>query len=189
MRIWRLLVATSLLGAGAVAVACSSSSSGGGGGTPEAGTDSGDDGAMGADAPACVPNAMKVSTLDGGASWGCIETACKTELTACAADCDCNNAVLGALSCIQTMGVAATMTCFTTALTPVVTNAAVTPLITCLQGHSAGCGGPVVDGGGDAHSDAPASDAPASDAPASDAPASDAPASDAPADSAADSAG
>jgi hypothetical protein len=178
MRMWHLVTAASILGAGAVAAACSSSSSGGGGtdsGADSAGDDGGGDGAV-----ACTANPISSATVDGGASWACIEAACHAELTACAADCPCNNAVLTALQCIATMGAAATTSCFTTGFTPIIADTTVTPLVTCLQGHSAGCGGPVVDGGPDAHSDAPTGDAPAGDAPTGDAPASDAPTGDAP---------
>src|ERR1700753_4341598 len=93
------LAAASLLGAGAVAVGCSSSSSG----SPPA---SGDDASMTSDAPAspdtgtedaatpCTPvsDASAATIVTGSASWDCYESKCSTSLTACGADCTCNNA-------------------------------------------------------------------------------------------------
>jgi hypothetical protein len=174
MRMWRLVLGVSVLGAGAVAVACSSSSSSG----SPAGDDAGDgavatDDGGGGEAAACTPapGAMNVETLDAGTAWGCLQTACKTALTGCAADCDCNNAVNAALLCLADAGAmpsAAKQTaCFTPPLTAIATNPNITPLVMCLQGTGATTCGTASGGDG---GDAGATDAPASDAPASDAP-------------------
>jgi hypothetical protein len=68
---------------------------------------------------------MSVETLDGGALWSCFQQHCATydageSLTACAADCQCNNAVLSALACTVDAGgpsapMSAQMSCFMTA--------------------------------------------------------------------------
>jgi hypothetical protein len=53
-------------------------------------------------------NLPDASIADGGSSvglcMGCIKANCDAELTACAADCPCNNAVETVLSCVLTRG-------------------------------------------------------------------------------------
>jgi hypothetical protein len=149
MRMWRFVLGASFLGAGAVAVACSSSSSSSSPAGDDASADApSSEDAGGAEAAACVANSMSVATLDGGATWGCIQAACDSMgLSACAADCVCNNAILSALACVQTMGAANTMSCFTTALTAAESDTAVQGLLSCLEAKSASCGGPAIDGG------------------------------------------
>jgi|SRR5581483_6825085 len=197
MKVWKLFAGASLLGAGALAIACSSSSSSGG---PPAGDDAGDGSTAtddgGGDA-ACVKNAMSIATLDGGSMWGCVQTTCDSMgLSACAADCVCNNAIVASLACIQAKGAtitgSQTMACFTTNLGGVATETAVAGFIPCLtkagmscagigvEGGTEGGSGDAGDGGGSTTSDAgdgggsttsDASDGGGSDAGASDAPA------------------
>ena len=112
------------------AAACSSSPS-----TPkDSGTDTG---ATHNDASTdgCAVS-VNAATVDAGSLWGCFQQACSTQLTACAADCTCNTAIVGALECVATGG--SMTTCFTTASTAD-TNAqnVVTCLVTALFGSCA----------------------------------------------------
>jgi hypothetical protein len=179
MRMWRLVVGASFLGAGALALACSSSSSppAATGGTDSGGSDDGGGGGEEAavEAAACTPSTMNVSTLDGGAVWACYQAGCNAMgLTACGADCVCNNAILAALACVQTMGESASMSCFESALTPVISESAVSGVTTCLEDKGPGCGlasgdageGGAKEDGGDAGApESSTSDAPSTDAP------------------------
>jgi len=119
--------AASIVGAGVVQVGCSSSS------TP-ATTPVADAETPAADAPgtvedsgteaaaACVPMSTNSETFDSGSStWAALQAACKTSLTACAANCDCNNAILQALVCSEA-DAALAMGCFTTALGAIATS-------------------------------------------------------------------
>jgi hypothetical protein len=145
------LAAASLLGAGAVAVGCSSSSSG----SPPAG----DDASTATDAPATTPDtgtedapatpctpvsdASAATIVTGSPSWDCYESKCTTSLTACGADCECNNAILTALNCIA-MDAGTTTACFG----PVSSSAepATTAVLTCLLANST-CMSATGDGG------------------------------------------
>jgi hypothetical protein len=105
--------AVAVVGAGMTGVGCSSSSSGTtpaedaatGTDAPSSGSSSGsgDDTGTGSETAApCTPlDAGSAATLKtGSAVWDCYEAMCKTSLTACAADCACNNGVLAALQCV-----------------------------------------------------------------------------------------
>jgi hypothetical protein len=173
MRDWKWWAGAALLGAGAVAVACSSSSSNpSDGGTPEAGVDTGaesvDTGAPsdgGGDGDAamatCEASTMNSATIMSGPAWTCLEMVCKTSLTACAADCECNNAVLTALECVVTAGgsgatPAQTAACFTSNLGPLINGpqgSIVMPVATCLMTMSQGCAEQGMEGGTDGGSD------------------------------------
>jgi hypothetical protein len=136
------------------------------------------------DSPAaCVPDAdithltiPDASIGDSGAStdgcYACIQTTCSTQLSACNADCTCNTAVRGFLTCVAAGG--STLSCGTSLATG--GGSAGLPLGLCVAGSAvpggsgAGClhacgvslpegGIPTGDGGGDAASDTGASDA------------------------------
>ncbi len=120
--------AASMVGAGVAEVGCSSSSS-----TPAASEDSGtpaadtgtpppeDTGTGGDTAASCTPMTTNSETFDSGSdTWAALQVACKTSLTACAANCYCNNAILQALAC-SAPDASAAMGCFTTALTAIAT--------------------------------------------------------------------
>jgi hypothetical protein len=180
MRVWKWSAGAALLGAGAVAVACSSSSSNpSDAGTPEAGVDTGampdstapvSDGGGDADAATatCEASTMNASTIMSGPAWTCLEMVCKTSLTACAANCECNNAVLTALECVVMAGgssatPAQTAACFTSNLGPVISGpegSIALPLAMCLMNMSQGCAMQGMEGGTDGgSSDGGSSDA------------------------------
>ncbi len=119
--------AASLLGAGVAGVGCSSSSSPPATTPPEDAStpiDSGvtppEDTGTATDAPAtpCTPisDASAATIVTGSPLWDCYEAKCGPSLTACAADCNCNNQVLEALNCVATDGGNST-TCFATVST------------------------------------------------------------------------
>jgi hypothetical protein len=64
--------------------------------------------------------------------YTCIKTTCTSELTACSADCACNNAVIKYLTCMQTGG--ATITCGTGLATG--GGASGLPLVLCVAGSA-----------------------------------------------------
>jgi hypothetical protein len=148
--------AASLVGSGVAAVGCSSSSS-----TPPATpvedsstpTDSAvtppeDAGTPADTGTACTPmfdaSAATIVTpiVPGEASWTCLETACSTSLTACAADCTCNNDILSALSCLAPPDGGMLTTCFGPVLSSTDMNDIAT--LTCLMTNMGACTG---DGG------------------------------------------
>jgi hypothetical protein len=201
MRDWKWWVGAALLGGGAVAVACSSSSSSpSDGGAAEAGVDTGavkdgtspaSDGGHDAAMATCEAG-TNVATINSGPAWTCLEMVCNASLTACAADCVCNNAVLTALGCVISSGGATatpaqTTACFTSNVGPLITDPIegpiAGPLATCLMSMSQGCATQGMEGGTDGGSDggdsATASDANGDSAMASDATSDSAMASDA----------
>jgi hypothetical protein len=145
------LAAASLFGAGAVAVGCSSSSS------PSPA--SGDDASTMTDAPTTTPDtgtedapatpctaisdASAATLVTGEPTWPCYESKCTTSLTACAADCNCNNQVLTALNCIASDAGSAT-TCFMP-VSAILTKPQ-SDVIACLVANSA-CMSAKADGG------------------------------------------
>jgi hypothetical protein len=167
MRDWKRWASAALLGAGAVAAACSSSSSGpSDGGTAEAGVDTGavsdgtgdvSDGGGDAAMTTCEASTASSATIRSGPAWTCLEMVCKTSLTACAANCECNNAVLTALECVVANGGASatpaqTAACFTSNIGPLISGpegSIVAPLATCLMTMSQGCAAQGVEGGTD----------------------------------------
>ncbi|MGO9837326.1 MAG: hypothetical protein ACLP1X_24290 [Polyangiaceae bacterium] len=180
MRMWRIFLGASVVAACAVAVACSSSSP-----SPAvAGTDAAmdvvttpEDTGTGADVP-CVLDPASPATVDGGAVWGCFQAACKTQLTACAADCVCNNAYLTAL-----MGAAANMSMASTLIEMAgsADMAAMTAL-TCIGGNLQ-CENVGGDGGTEGGKDGAAGDSATGDSATGDSATGDsATASDAPAE-------
>ncbi len=170
MRIWRFLLGVSLLGAGATAVACSSSSSG----TPSGGTDAATDTSTvtpGEDASAeaagpCVALSVTPATVDGGSQWACFQTHCTAAFAACAADCVCNNSLVGALNNIATMGM--TMAVETAQLTMVdMIDEAGAGAISCVISNESNCPAGGGEGGKPEGGEAGTGDsATASDAPA-----------------------
>jgi hypothetical protein len=111
--------AVAIVGAGMTGVGCSSSSSGttpgddasmgtdGSGSSSGAGSSSGgEDTGTGEAAGPCSaidsgPLVGSVATVQtGSAVWDCYQAMCTTSLTACAADCACNNGVIQALLCV-----------------------------------------------------------------------------------------
>ena len=145
------LAAASLFGAGAVGVGCSSSSSGSPAASDDASTMSDsptttpDTGTEDAPATPCTPvsDASAATIVTGSASWDCYESKCTTSLTACGADCECNNAILTALNCIA-MDAGTTTACFgPVSMSSAPTTAAV---LTCLLAN-AQCMNPGGDGG------------------------------------------
>jgi hypothetical protein len=120
--------AASIVAAGVVEVGCSSSSTPATPPVADAETPATDapaaatDSSTPAEAAACVPMSTNSETFDSGSStWAALQTACATSLTACAANCECNNAILQALVCSQADAALATG-CFTTALTAIATS-------------------------------------------------------------------
>jgi hypothetical protein len=59
--------------------------------------------------------AANPETIDGGPLWACYQKTCATSLTACAADCVCNNGFITALMNIAMMGQSTAMSELTTA--------------------------------------------------------------------------
>jgi hypothetical protein len=170
MRMWRIFLGASLVGAGAVAAACSSSS-------PSPAKTTVSDAASdvvettedaASEAAPCVAVAASPATVDGGAVWGCFQAACKSQLTACAADCVCNNAYITAL-----MGAAANMSMASTLIEMAgsADMAAMTAL-TCIGGNLQ-CENVGAEGGteGGSHDGAAGDSATGDSATASDAPA------------------
>ena len=161
--------AASIMGAGAVGFGCSSSSSPAAAvdsGTTEAspeeaGGDGGGEDAPAAEAAACMPSGINVATMNfGSASWACFQAKCMPSLTMCAADCDCDNGILGALQCAADGGAAATMGCFVTAFGTLSSNAAGMAAEACIvqmnTPPSGACsGGGSTDGGGEGGDAAP----------------------------------
>lgn len=128
---------------------------GSGGSNGSGGSSGSGGGAGGADAgAACTPMTSSAATIDAGTLWGCLETACMTQLVACASDCVCNNAVLAALQCVA--GGGNQMTCFTPLASA---GSGGLSVVTCLLMSTATCN-PNVDAGsegpGDSAADAPA---------------------------------
>ena len=118
--------AASIVGAGVAEVGCSSSSTPAttpaeDAAVPDSSTTVEDTGTGGDAAPAtCTPMTTNSETFDSGSdTWAALQVACKTQLTACAANCYCNNAILTALQC-SAPDASAAMGCFTTALTAIV---------------------------------------------------------------------
>jgi hypothetical protein len=149
--------AASILGAGAAEIGCSSSSSGGTTPTPpedastpvDTGTtppeDSGTTPPSDAGAGPCTPvtDASAATIVTGSPVWDCYESKCATSLTACAADCNCNNEVIESLLCTADGG--NSTTCF--GLVTGVTTPPQSDLTTCIvtnavcQNATAGDGG------------------------------------------------
>jgi len=94
---------------------------------------------------ACTPSPFDVSTYNpsGSSSWTCIETRCQQELTACAADCDCNNAYVSALPCVQSGG--STTACFSEAVTS--SSSVAMDIATCITDNQTQCAAVVADSG------------------------------------------
>src|SRR5215831_13519641 len=92
--------AAALVGAGVAEVGCSSSSGGAPATPPEDSGSPGADGTTPEDTgtgggmdtgKACTASDASAETImTGSPSWDCQQVQCKTELTACAADCQCN---------------------------------------------------------------------------------------------------
>jgi hypothetical protein len=148
--------AISLGGCGSSSGGARDGGPGGTGGNVGSGGSSGSGGAGGADAAACTPMDASAATINGGALWACFESACMTQLVACASDCACNNAVLGALQCAATGG--GQTTCFAPVAAVGTNGMAVaicllTSTSSCSPNLDAGSEGPG-DGGGDAGADA-----------------------------------
>jgi hypothetical protein len=112
--------------------------------------DSGGDAAT-ADSPACTPVDASIAAIAAGPVWGCFQAACASQLTACATDCVCNDAMLRALECAAN-GESST-TCFEDALAQNARDSNVMLVGGCLESVQAKCSGGA-DAGGDARSGA-----------------------------------
>jgi hypothetical protein len=112
---------------------------GGSAGSSSAGASgsAGNGGSAGTGAAVCTPLAGSAATIAAGPLWGCFQNACMTELGACAADCECNNATLTALGCVA--GGGNQMTCFTPLAGAGATGLQV---IACLVTSTPGCTAP-----------------------------------------------
>jgi hypothetical protein len=165
--------AASIVGAGAAEIGCSSSSGGSSSppedsgtadtSTPPADTGSTEDAGGEAAAPCVTVDASAATIVTGSPSWDCYEQMCATSLAACAADCPCNDAVLGSLQCVANDG-GSTTVCFTPLSTlSGAMEAASTAVLNCLVGPASVCqmadGGPIGDGGTPGTDAAPAADA------------------------------
>jgi hypothetical protein len=138
----------------------------------DAGATTGDGSAR--DSATCTPVDASIATVAAGATWGCFQSACASQLSACAVDCTCNDALLGALVCAGTGG--SSTGCFTAEITQHLGDTAVVLVGNCLQsttcpaaGAEAGVDGGAqpdtgadagVDAGTEAGSDSGASDSP-----------------------------
>lgn len=166
-----MLAATATGGCGSSTTGGSSNTGGQAGSRVE--TDSGADtapesGGVGGNAgtdtgPACVPLG-NIATVNAGPLWACFQQSCAPSLTACAADCLCNNGIVGALTCVAAGGMQTT--CFFAAATALGNNPNAIVLLGCLataqsclmtdagNGGDTGAGGPTRDSGsaGDASS-------------------------------------
>jgi hypothetical protein len=147
--------AASLLGAGVAGIGCSSSSSPATTPPEDASTTTdsptttppGDTG-TGSDAAApCVPlDASAATIVTGSPLWDCYEAMCKTSLTACAAECGCNNDVLNALQCIAADAGTST-TCFATVSTNSANDTVESTMLQCLVTNAACMNAGMGDGG------------------------------------------
>jgi hypothetical protein len=148
----------SIVGAGAVGFGCSSSSSPSTSTTtpdaameaaaaPDSSTTDASEDAADAAAEACTSSVgtVLVDEIDASA-FSCFLAQCTASLTACAADCDCNNVIVTALNCQNTMGAAAQVTCFGPVISD--TNPTTIAAFGCLMTNSTGaCAPPAGDGG------------------------------------------
>jgi hypothetical protein len=159
--------AASIVGAGAAEIGCSSSSGGSSpedSGTADTSTPPADTGSTedaGGEAAACVTLDASAETIAAGATWACFQTMCTTSLTACAADCQCNSDVLGALECIAS-DAGSNITCFGSVAGS--SNAADIAFLGCLSSMESACmvsdsGTILTDGGTPGTDAAPAADA------------------------------
>jgi hypothetical protein len=79
-----------------------------------------------------------VTNFDLGSSeWACTQALCATELSQCAADCECNNEILTALACVRLDG--GIDECFSAAFATVLKAAKWSGLFDCLSLGSAEC--------------------------------------------------
>jgi len=162
--------AASIVGAGAAEIGCSSSSSGSPSSPEDAATPTADTGTTadtgsstedaGTDAAPCVSvDASAATIVTGSPSWNCYEQMCATSLAECAADCTCNDAVLGALECVAADG-GSTTTCFAGLASAGASPGASMDTLNCLVGPASVCqtadGGPIGDGGTSPDAAAPA---------------------------------
>lgn len=173
---WRIGFSVALCCSGIVASGCSSDDTSGG---PPAGSDATTDGANNdgaggeaatsdspsegsvldgsatsdaiSDAPLCSPIDASIATVAAGSLWGCYQAACSMQLAACAADCICNDAMLGALRCAADGG--SGTACFLAAIGKNIGVSSVVEVGNCLVmgAGAAMCGG---DAGTDAAADA-----------------------------------
>jgi hypothetical protein len=162
------VAAAAIAGAGVLGFGCSSSSS------PPTNNNPVD---AATEAAACIdPSDASIATGMFTPIWTCYEQAsvCGAQLTACAADCACNLAVLTSLECVAT-DAGTQQGCFQTfpmglgPLATASTNSAATGLGVCLLNVGTKCGADVVVDGGDAGGDAGTKEDAASDASTGDA--------------------
>jgi hypothetical protein len=99
----------------------------------------------GKEAAACVPVDASVETVAAGPQWGCFQSACSTQLTACAADCLCNRTILTSLGCAAAGG--DSTTCFTNAVVSSGAESAVVVALGCLRTNMGMCSGGGTEGG------------------------------------------
>ena len=168
--------AASIAGAGVTAIGCSSSSSPAASNPEDAavtdaptapedtGTTPGDAGTTTPCTPKYDASAATLVAPDvpGEASWTCLEGHCGPSLNACAADCTCNNDILGALYCLAPPDGGSLTACFGPVLSS--SNMADMTVLGCLQTNMSKClgdGGATAEGG---TSDAGATDAGTADA-------------------------
>jgi hypothetical protein len=112
----------------------------------------------GKEAAACVPVDASVETIAAGSQWGCYQSACSTQLTACAADCICNGTILASLGCAAAGG--DSVTCFTNAIISSRSESQVVLTLGCLQMKMGMCSG-TTEGGTEAGTEGGAEGGPA----------------------------
>ena len=168
------VAAAAIAGAGIVGFGCSSSSS-----PPANNTTPPADAATEAATCSALSDAS-VATGDFSPIWTCYEKAsvCGAELTACAADCICNNAVLTSLECVA-LDAGTQQGCFESAPNGLgsvdMTDTAAGELGVCLLNVGSSCGATVVtDAGTDGSTDGGTKEDAASDAAITDAATGDA---------------
>jgi len=146
--------AASIVGAGLVQTGCSSSSSTPASTPPTDASTPSDAPVVVEDAPSmmdavtpCTPisDASVATIMTGSSSWNCLEAMCGPSLTACAADCTCNNDVLTALACTAADG--GVDTCFGPIISS--SNPPDTAVLSCLSTNMAACGVAPADAGTD----------------------------------------
>jgi hypothetical protein len=85
----------------------------------------------------CTLTGTLSATIANTPSFACVASSCSPLVTACGADCVCNNTYVTALLCVQSGG--ATTPCFTAAIGSSPDNANVNSLTTCIQAQQGGC--------------------------------------------------
>jgi hypothetical protein len=101
-------------------------------------SNSGADGGETGPSDACLAVDISAATVDAGKTWGCLESACSSQLAMCAGDCVCNDAMLSALLCAAT-GQELSTDCFTAEIAAHIGDPTVVVIGNCLLSNAALC--------------------------------------------------